>query len=60
MKAVYLMRFKTSEEYVAEIIKAKAALQKTNSLLLKRDLEKYIKRLKKELRRMRGYELPTN
>jgi hypothetical protein len=47
MKAVYLMRFKTSEEYVAEIMKAKAALQKTNSLLLKRDLEKYIKRLKR-------------
>ena len=47
------MKFKTIEEYLAEIEKAKAAYQKTNSLLLKNDLTKYIKRLKKELRRMR-------
>lgn len=40
------------EEIITKIQEAEAAIRKTNSWKCRRDLEKYIKRLNKELRRI--------
>ena len=42
------MKQRSKSELLAEIQRVNAALQKTQSPYLRRDMEKYIKRLKKE------------
>ena len=50
------MRWRTQmsrEEIIAKIQEAETAIRKTESWKCRRDLEKYIKRLSKELRRVK-------
>ena len=46
------MRFETVEEYKKEIARVQAAIDSTWSEFLRRDYGKYMKKLKKEIRRL--------
>lgn len=54
------MALKTAEEYKKEIARVRAAIGKTDSVYLRRDYNKYIKRLEKEMRRCQHGENRTN
>lgn len=46
------MKFETVAEYKKEIARVQAAIDSTCSEFLRRDYEKYMKKLKKEMRRL--------
>ncbi len=50
-----MSKFNTREDYSAEIARVYSTIKKTESVYLKRDLYKYLKRLQREMKKCTIY-----